>query len=261
MSKIKYLIAFCIILISNSFIYEVVFAEENVKPIVVIREDDCRSDWRIPYPEFGNISALSYGKQKKIPITWGIITFATASGYALTWSELADYISTAGGEAASHSVNHGTYYSNEDYFYELINSKAAIISNLGNYFKGTFLQPGTWINDAFLDRFYKLDNPIGQTLQSHYSQSMAYLGDGWSVGKNYYKYGLTNVYSIDYQPNLTVENLQNILDIVANTPGLIFVVSCHGIQPTGGTKSYAVPANILKAFFDKLADPSRQRKD
>lgn len=73
------------------------WCETDVRPIIVLRVDDIRSSWRTPFPEFGGLSALEYGKLKRIPITWGVITSQADSGAGLTWAEIKDYLDTAGG--------------------------------------------------------------------------------------------------------------------------------------------------------------------
>ena len=227
-------------------------ANADTRPIVVLREDDCQSSWRTPFPELDGLSALEYGKSKQIPITWAIISSNEAG---LTWAELDDYLDVAGGEPASHSVNHTAMGSTEDYVAEIVNSKLMINANLGPaYTCTTFLQPGPWTDDAFLDTFSKLDNPIGQAIQANYEQSLAYLGTGWRVGDAYYRYGMTNSTSVDYRESLSEELVTAYLDVVAATPGLIFIISCHGVQPTGGTASYQVPANIMRLLMDRLAE-------
>lgn len=110
-----------------------------------------------------------------------------------------------------------------------------------------------------MDCFAKLDNPIGQAIQANYSQSMAYLGQGWHIGKPYYKYGLASVFSIDY-PNSFIEKIELVLDTAAQTPGLITIITGHGVQKQGGTGAYAIPADLLKATMDKLADLRDQGK-
>jgi hypothetical protein len=224
-------------------------------PIVVLREDDARTTWRVPYAGLGGVSGLEYGKLKHIPITWAVITSATTAGgpYALSWTEIKDYLDTAGGEAASHSVTHSPLPNANAYINELINSKSLIELNLPGYACTTFLQPGTWTGYAYMDEFSELDNEVGQAIQSHYAQSMAYLGGGWMIGNPFYKYGLSNSYNVDYQSTPSIEAIDVTLDVVAGTPGIIFVISCHGIQETGGTQDYHVPADIMKFLMDKLA--------
>lgn len=230
------------------------WCETDVRPIIVLRVDDIRSSWRTPFPEFGGLSALEYGKLKRIPITWGVITSQADSGAGLTWAEIKDYLDTAGGEAASHSVLHSAMSSTQAYIDEVINSKAIIDARLGpTYTCKTFLQPGVWTGDANCDLFDKLDNPIWQAIQSTYAQSMAYLGTGWRVGGAHYHHGTTNLYSIDYSSSLNELSVRAMLDVAAATPGLILVISCHGIQASNGTQSYSVPANIMAFLMDRLA--------
>lgn len=226
------------------------------RPVVVLREDDCRASWRTPFDGLGGVSALQYGKQKRIPITWGVITdWATTGngGYSLVWSELLDYLQTAGGEAASHSVTHGGAATDASYIDELVKSKAAIEKNLPGYTCTTFLQPGSWTGDGYMDRFSCLDNAVGQAIQANYLQSQAYLGGGWRIGNPYYPYGMTNVYSVDYQAYPSIDALQATLDIVGSTPGLRFVITMHGVQESGGTTEYETRADMLKALMDRLA--------
>ncbi|OFX13139.1 MAG: hypothetical protein A2Z18_02060 [Armatimonadetes bacterium RBG_16_58_9] len=226
------------------------------RPIVVVREDDGRGTWRTHFNGLGGMSGLEYGKLKGIPITWGIITSYSSnlpSSY-LTWADLRNYLDSAGGEAASHSCQHAAMASTYAYVNEVANSKALIEENLSGYSCTTFFQPGTWLGEAHLDAFSGIDNAIGQGIQANYDQSMAYLGSGWSIGSPYYRYGMTNIYQIDYHRNPTVESMIATLDVAAATPGLIFVVSCHGVQETGDTQTYHVQADLLKAFMDKLAD-------
>lgn len=224
------------------------------RPIIIFREDDIRATWRTPFVGLGGLSALEYGKQKRIPITWGIVTAIAESGWGLTYQELGDYLDTAGGEAASHSCRHAAEASDQAYINELVNSKALIEANLPGYSCHTFLQPGSWTNNANIDRFSKLNNAIGQTIATHYAQSLAYLGGSWRIGTNYYPHCLTNTFNIDYHEGATPDIVNAVLDMVAATPGAIFIMSCHGVQETGDTQTYHVQANTLKAAMDKLAE-------
>lgn len=236
------------------------FSDVDNRPIVIVREDDCRATWRTPFNEFGGVSALQYGKQRHIPITWAIITdWATtgSNGYSLVWADLSDYLSIAGGEAASHSATHAKMASDLDYINEIVRSKTAIEQHLPGYRCTTFLQPGAWRDNANLDNYSKLSNSISTAIKANYLQSRAYLGGGWDIGTitDVRKYGLTNSFSIDY-PDVstpTIPAMLATLDIVANTPGLIFCVACHGVQAVGGHEAYCVQADVLKAFMDRLA--------
>ena len=89
----------------------------DTRPIVVLRQDDCRITWRTPFPELDGLNALEYGKSKQIPITWAIVSAAQGG---LTWAELQDYLDTAGGEPASHSVHHTEMPTTDDYVAELV---------------------------------------------------------------------------------------------------------------------------------------------
>ncbi len=104
-----------------------------------------------------------------------------------------------------------------------------------------------------MNSFAKLNNTIGQAIQSTYTQSQAYLGIGWTVGSVYYDYGLCPAYSIDYGGYPSIDAMNATLDIIAATPGVVFVFTCHGVQEVGGTDAQEVPADLLKAFMDKLA--------
>jgi hypothetical protein len=201
------------------------------------------------------MSALEYGKLKRIPITWGVITRDADSGVGLTWSEIKNYLDIAGGEAASHSVSHVAMSNTQAYIDEVVNSKAIIDARLGpTYTCRTFLQPGVWTYEAIFDTFEKFGNAIGQAILSTYEQSMAYLGSGWRVGHTYYNHGTSNLYTIDYKPSLTWLEVQAMLDVAANTPGLIMIIACHGIQASNGTTAYEVRADIMRMFMDKLAE-------
>lgn len=231
------------------------WCETDVRPIIVLRVDDIRSSWRTPFSEFGGLSALEYGKLKRIPITWGVITSQADSGAGLTWAEIKDYLDTAGGEAASHSVLHSAMSSTQAYIDEVINSKAIIDARLGpTYTCKTFLQPGVWTGDALCYSFDTLNNPIGQAIQSTYAQSMAYFGTAWRIGHTYYRYGTSNLYTIDYTSSLTESAVRAMLDVAASTPGLIMVIACHGVQASSGTTAYSVRADMLRMVMDALAD-------
>lgn len=227
---------------------------DDLRPIIVLRSDDIRTTWRTQFPEFGGLSGFQYCMNNQIPITWACITsIAGNSSQGLTWSELKQYLSTAGGEVASHSINHVPMASTADYINEVTGSKTAIEAAMGpGYVCRSFMQPGTWTGDASMQTIAQLNNPIGQAIQSTYRCSMAYLGAVWWTGTPYYKYGLTNFYSVDYSSSLTVDSLNRQLDIVAGCPGTIFVVSCHGLQATGGTVALDTCANILQAFVQKV---------
>ncbi len=247
---------FPLLLIATSVAFSLSgWCETDVRPIVVLRVDDIRSSWRTPFPEFGGVSALEYGKLKRIPITWGVITSYADSGAGLTWSEIKDYLDTAGGEAASHTVLHSAMSGTQAYIDEVINSKAIIDLRLGpTYTCRTFLQPGVWTGDANCDSFEKLNNAIGQAIQSTYAQSMAYLGTAWRIGQTCYPYGTSNLYNIDYTQSLTKSAVQAMLEVAANTPGLIMVMACHGVQASNGTTAYSVRADMLRMVMDTLAD-------
>jgi hypothetical protein len=235
-------------------------ANTDDRPIVVLRIDDGQTSWLTPYSGLGGVNGLTYGKSKRIPITWAIIANLASSGTALSWAQVKDYLDTCGGEAASHSLNHLLMSTQQDYINEVINSKAAIEANLPGYSCNTFIQPGDWLGDAYMDSFTKLDNPIGQAIQSTYAQSMAYLGGGgWSIGNNYYRYGLLTSSGIDYYAT-SIPTMNATLDMVANTPGEIYIILGHGVQETGQTGTYRIPADLLKATMDKLADLRDQGK-
>ncbi len=226
-------------------------AETDNRPIVVFRIDDCQRSWLTPFAGLGGVSALDYGKTKKIPITWAVISNLATLGTSMSWAEIKGYLDVAGGEAASHSVTHAALPTTQNYIDEIIESKAAIEANLPGYKCNTFLQPGPWKGDAYMDDWAKLDNPIGQTIQANYSQSQAYLGRMWPIGKPHYKYGTCVRYALDYPENL---NLDLIFDAIVATPGLTTVFTGHGVQKQGGTSAYCIPAGVLKTFMDKLAD-------
>lgn len=235
-------------------------AQADTRPIVVLREDDVRSSWRRSFAELGGKTPLAYGKEKQIPITWAVVTDAANAGWGLTWAQLFDYVQTTGGELASHSCKHTPMSTTSEYVRELTESKDIINAQLAQHWPGhyctTFIQPGPWMDDANLDHFSELDNPIGQAIQATYLQSRAYLGSGWHVGNITYRYGTTADYSLDFDascPDKTPAVLAT-LDIVANTPGLIIVFMCHGVQSSTGTEGYAVRANLLRAFMDRVAE-------
>jgi|GEM_PF-887837 len=246
--------------------------EVNDTPIVVFRIDDGLSSWATRFNGLGGMSGLEYGKLKHIPITWAIISQYTTDAQNivdnhlskplnyLTWSQFQDYLDTAGGEAASHSVIHSSMPTEQDYINEVINSKTQINSHLQGHPCVTFLQPGTWTGDAYLDSFSKLTQPIAQAIQNAYSQSMAYLGGTWRFGSPYYQYGVQGSDSIDAQSRVYIPAMQATLDIVANTPGIVYIVCGHGVQEQGQTVDYRIQADVLKAFMDKLADLRDQGK-
>lgn len=236
------------------------WADPYNRPVVVVRIDDCQTSWLTPFSGLGGVNGLTYGKSKQIPITWAVISSFASLGGSMTWAQIKDYLDTCGGEPASHSVNHSPMSTQQDYLDELVNSKTAIEANLPGYQCRTFIQPGTWTGDAYMDSFSKLDNPIGQAIQANYAQSLAYLGGGWRVGHAYYPHGTSNTYSIDAQSLPTIPGISSVLDVVATTPGLVFIISGHGVQEQGGTGTYKVPADVLKATMDKLADLRDQGK-
>lgn len=230
----------------------VAFADPDNRPIVVLREDDARSSWNVPLASLGGMTALAYGKSKQIPITWGVITSFSSYGYGLTWAQLTDYINNAGGELASHSSHHAAMSSTQDYIDEMISSKAAIEANVPGYTCTTFLQPGPWAGNAYMNTWDKLMNPIGQGIQATYSQSQAYLGRAWRIGNSSLSYGMTSNFSLDYPASSAA--VQATLDVVSNTPGAVFVFQVHGVQEIGGTDTECAQGNVLKAFLDRCAD-------
>ncbi len=163
-------------------------------PVVIIRVDDCRVDdpmtsWRQPRAALGGKSPYQYAKDRAIPIVWAIIASWPAANLCLSWAELESYLAVCGGEVASHSLTHGNPQTESEARYEITQSKAVIESNLPGRSCQTFVQPGVWTVFG-LDRFYKLEQPVGQCLRSTYTQTRAYLGGGWIVGSTPYRYGL-----------------------------------------------------------------------
>lgn len=249
-------------IVLHSFAYA--FAYDNT-PLVVLRMDDGRATWRQVFAEFGGMSALDYGKLKRIPITWGVVTDWASNklGYnppPLSWAELIDYVSNAGGELASHSVRHQAEPSQQDYIRELINSKAEIESKAQGFSCKTFIQPGVWQGEAYLDSFQKLTQPVGQVIQQTYQQSQAYLGGGWVVGDVYYRYGFSPNMCLDYSSNPSISAVRATLDVVSATPGCTFVLYGHGVQSARGNASSEIRADLLKAVMDYLADLRDQGK-
>lgn len=236
------------------------WANIDNRPIVVLRIDDCSVDWNVPYNGLDGMTPLAYGTLKHIPITWAAVTGMASAGTSLTWAQLRAYLDANGGEAASHSVHHAAMSSQQDYINEVIDSKAAIEANLPGYRCDTFLQPGPWTDEAYMDLYSELDGPIGQAIQANYAQSMAYLGGGWRIGEVYYRYGTTSNYSIDTQNTPSIAAVNYLLDVIAATPGLVYVITGHAVQETGQTASYHIAADILKATMDKLADLRDQSK-
>jgi len=266
--RLKLMIMALICCLLPAIVQTASWATDN-RPIVVLRIDDCSTSWNTSFTGLGGVSGLSYGKSKHIPITWAVISSLASSVGSLTWAQIKDYLDNAQytdngivyrGEPASHSVTHSSMPSQQDYINEVVNSKAAIQANLPGYQCNTFLQPGTWTGNAYMDCFAKLDNPIGQAIQANYAQSMAYIGAGWRIGNTYYPYGTTNLCSIDPQGLPTIPAINAELDIVAATPGLIYVISGHAVQEQGHTVEYSIAADILKATMDKLADLRDQGK-
>ena len=237
-----------------------IYADADNRPIVMLRIDDCSVDWATPFVGLGHKSALEYGTIKHIPVTWAVITSKASSGTSLTWAQLKAYLDLNGGEPASHSVSHSAMASQQEYIQEVVNSKIAIENNLLGYSCNTFIQPGTWTGAAYIDAYSKMDGPIGQAIQANYAQSMAYLGGGYKIGPIYYRHGTTSTLSIDAPANPSVSQLNYLLDVVAATPGLIFIIIGHGVQETGQSQSYRIPADVLKATMDKLADLRDQGK-
>ena len=230
------------------------------RPIIVIREDDCCSSLRTPFTEFGLVSGLDYLKQNQIPVTWAVITDYVAANdpRSLSWSELIDYLGTAGGELASHSASHVAMPGNQAYIDEIVGSRAAIEARIPGYHCASFIQPGTWTKDAYMNQFSKLNNAIGLAIQSTYEQSDAYLVGGWPIGTPFYKYGTSVSLTLDYSPTISSAKVLALLDMVAQTPGLIYEVTFHNVQEAGGTTVYAVQADVLKSFVDKLVDLRNQ---
>ena len=237
-------------------------ADIDDTPIVVIREDDCCANLRYTYTGLGGISPLAYLKQKRIPITFAVITnLADAKDpRSLTWAELLDYYYSVGCELASHSASHATMTTTQQYIDELTKSRAAIEARIPGYQCTTFIQPGVWKDDADLCTFARLTNPIGLALQSTYQQSQGYIESDWRIGTPYYKYGRAVSYTVDYSSTFSLSKSLALLDLVAQTPGLVYVVTFHGAQETGGTAQYCVPADVMKAYFARLADLRDQGK-
>jgi len=236
------------------------YADVDNRPIVVFRSDDCSTDWNVPFNGLGGMSGLQYGTLKHIPITWAVISSRPGQGSSFTWAQLRAYLDANGGEPASHSILHDPMPTEQGYVDEVVNSKPAIEANLPGYTCNTFLQPGSWTGEGNMCSYEQLDRPTGQAIRATYAQSMAYLGVGMTIGGIYYRYGTSNNFSIDYQSYPTISGVNYLLDAVAATPGLIYVISGHAVQETGKTETYHINAEILKATMDKLADLRDQGK-
>lgn len=261
----KYTRIFCTCLLVLLLITSIATAQSppDNRPIVIVREDDCRGTWRKTFSELGDMNALEYGKLKHIPVTWAVITNNTNGSRGvgndpLTWAELIDYVQTAGGELGSHSVTHSLLSSAAAYISEITTSKAIIEQHVPHC--KIFFQPGTWkLSDGsdplgvYLDKMSELNNSVGQAIQSNYLQSQAFLGGGWSIGKPSYRYGLYPTYGIDYGCFTGIDAMLVSLDVVANTPGAVITIYCHGVQNVGGTTDTEARVDMLKAFMDKLA--------
>ncbi len=234
-------------------------------PMVVLRIDDGRASWRQPFNGLGGLSALDYCKLKQVPITWAVVSDWASNKYnwnppPLSWSELIDYVNTAGGELASHSVRHQPENSQSDYIRELINSKAEIEAKAPGFLCKTFIQPGVWTGEAYLDSFQKLDLPIAAAIKANYSQSMAYVGGGWTIGGVYHRFGFSSNICLDRGSCPTLAAIFATLDVVAATPGCIFVLYGHGIQEAGGQNRGDICADVLKAVVDYLVNLRDQGK-
>ena len=230
------------------------------RPIVVLRVDDCCANLLAPYDGLGGSSALAYMKQKSIPVTFAVITDradSNSSGF-LRWSDLRDYLDHAGGEVASHSAEHVAMPSMDAYINELSKSKAAIVSQ--GFSCSTFIQPGVWTGNAYINTFAKLNSRLGLAIQNTYDQSQEYVIGGWPIGSLYYKHGMLVSYAIDYSPTVTIPRSLALLDLASQTPGLTYVVTFHGVQESGGTDSHSVQADVLRAYTDRLADLRDQGK-
>jgi hypothetical protein len=236
------------------------WADFDNRPIVVVRMDDCASSWNTPFAGLGGVSGMTYCASKQIPVTWAIVTTHADAG-GVSWAQFKAYLDANGGEAASHSVIHTPMPTQQGYIDEIVNSKAIIEAKLPGYQCNTFIQPGSWTGEGYMDGYAKLDGPVGQAIQANYAQSRGYLGIGWTVGDRYYRYGATSEIAIDAQ-NIysSVAKINALLDLIANTPGLVITIMGHAVQETGQTGSYKVAANILKATMDKLADLRAQDK-
>ncbi|MDH7602187.1 MAG: hypothetical protein QHI38_08585 [Armatimonadota bacterium] len=234
-------------------------------PRVVLRIDDGRASWRQPFQGLGGMSALDYCKLKRIPITWAVVTDWASNKYRwnpppLSWSELIGYINSAGGELASHSVRHQPEASQSDYIRELVNSKAEIEARAPGFSCKTFIQPGVWRDEAYLDSFTKLNLPIAMAIKANYSQSMAYIGGGWTIGGVYHHYGFSPNICLDRGSCPSLAAVLATLDIVAATPGCVFILYGHGIQEVNGRNSGDICADVLKTVVDYLADLRDQGK-
>lgn len=224
-------------------------------PIVILREDDCRLTCKTPFPEFNNKNLLDYGKQLSIPITWGVITSQTSNNTALSWTDLVDYVTNAGGELASHSATHTAMNSEQSYINDLMVSKSDIARNTPFVCK-TFIQPGTWTGNAFFDNYSKMNSALAQYIKNCFSQSQLYL-DTFYVGAPILQHGLTCNYDIDYRSRPIITDFLYALDnIIANTPGGVYEICFHGIQspsiPNSLKDPYCTNSDFMAATLQEL---------
>ena len=246
MKRAHILLFFCVMAVLAS---SAAFAYDN-RPIVVMREDDGWLNCRDRFPEFGGLNFLELGKQLNIPITWAVITDRVSARTTLSWAEYIDYVSTVGGELASHSATHQPMSSLQAYADDIVRSKAAIEANTP-YKCNTLLQPGTWKDDAFFDSYTKIGNVLWQAIQNNFVQSQLYLST-IGIGSPVYMHGLGASIDIDYVSRPVCDDFLKSLDYVAQTPGLIYVIQFHGIQSPTGTTDYCTRSDLMAALLPKL---------
>lgn len=116
----------------------------------------------------------------------------------------------------------------------------------------TFLQPGTWTGDAFLDSFGKWDSLLGQAIENTFRQSQEYISGVNCLGTRSYMFGNGADYDIDYRSTLVPDDFLKAMDYVAKIPGYIYVIQFHGMQSPTGTLSYHTRTNFMAALLVKL---------
>ncbi len=219
-------------------------------PVVVLRSDDIRGSWAQVYPELDAKTPLQYGMDKHIPVTWGTIVDLIGKTNYLSAAQLNEYLSVAGGEIASHSVIHAAMPTNAAYIQELVESKAVLKQMFPVYFKDGFIQPGYWLGDGNLNTWPNLYNDIGIVLRSNYKWSGDYLYVAKKMGGVVCPYGMCTDFSLDYPAS--VDSVIMVLNEIAKVPGLVYIFTCHGIQPSNGF-TVDVRANVLEAFMNIAA--------
>ena len=245
---------------------------ENLTPIIVLRTDDANASWETleAFPTLGDPetlqNAIGYCTELALPLTMAVPPYEL-DVQGMSGSTMVSIIEGGLFEIASHAYQHPAIPVGQPiagYATSLADSLTAL-SALGVTGELGFVEPGDWHNAADEDSSCRGDADRRSSLlgapwnyvQDHFAWGMGYFPRGWGVGRRYYRYGLPFDQEMDnvVVAMRTAAKITALLDVVAASPGLIFIPLFHAIVADAtdpATAPYAMQVSNFKAMMDKV---------